>query len=73
MVVEKNFPVTIYGGRRWKIDDPRRPKDNTYQMQIPGTKWVLDASHTPRLGNGHKVNECWDPNLANCKIFNASE
>ena len=72
-VVESHMPVTIYGGLLWKLDDPKRPKDNTYQMLIPGTKWVLDASHGPKIGRGHRINECWNPALASVKVFSASK
>ena len=60
-----NIHFLLYGGKVYK--DAEKPADNTYQMQIPGTNTVIDASHGPAIGTGHTVNECWDPELANCK------
>ena len=42
-------------------------------MLIPGTNTVIDASHGAAIGTGDTVNECWDPELANCRPAPYSE
>ena len=65
--IEMNIYFIVYGGRVFALDDPNLPKDNTYQMLIPGTNSVIDASHGAAIGTGDTVNECWNPELANCR------
>ena len=60
--------VATYNGIRYVNTDPNLPSDNTYQIGIPGTNFVIDASKT-RVGRGHFINECWDPAKANCKFI----
>ena len=71
--IEMNIYFIVYGGKVFPIDDPDLPTDNTYQMLIPGTNTVIDASHGAAIGTGDTVNECWDPELANCRPAPYSE
>ena len=68
MDLRNGFTCDIYGGRIYgKNRKNVKPKDNTYQLGIPGTQVTLDASHGPAIGKGHKINECWNPEHANVK------
>ena len=71
--IEKSILFIVYGGRVYPLDDPDLPTDNTYQMLIPKTNYVIDASHGPAIGTGHNINECWNPELANCRATPYSE
>ena len=65
-IIHKDDVAALYGGRLYPLSAPKqKPTDNTYQILIPGCKVVIDAAHGPAFGNGHKVNECWNPELAN--------
>ena len=72
-VVKKGAPLTAYPGLVWELDDKNLPKDNCYQVliSIPGTRLVVDAAtmidELPPFGRGHKINECWNSDLANVK------
>jgi hypothetical protein len=68
-----NSIVALYIGLLWKVGDPRIPDDNSMQCHIPGTDFLIDARpygkyEGPAHGKGHKINECWNPELANCRI-----
>ena len=41
--VKKDFPLTAYPGLIWELGDKNLPKDTSYQVLIPGTKFVIDA------------------------------
>ena len=69
--VKKVAPLTAYPGLVWELDDKNLPKDNSYQNLIPGTRLVVDAAtmidELPPFGRGHKINECWNSDLANVR------
>ena len=69
--VKIGAPITAYPGLVWGLDDHNLPKDNSYQILIPGTNFVIDAGNMIHpFGRGHMINECWDDNLANVKAKN---
>ncbi len=73
-----NIIVVLYIGLRWKVGHPTIPADNTYQCAIAGTDYLIDARPNgnyggPAHGKGHKINECWNPELANCCILTGAK
>ena len=66
--VPDNTDVTIYMGMVAVSGDPRISKDNTYQMGIPGTRLIIDATGIDQSqGKGQFLNECWFPNKASAR------
>ena len=68
---KKGAPLTAYPGLVWELVDKNLPKDNTYHVLIPNTGLLVDAStmidELPPFGRGHKINECWNSDLANVR------
>ena len=41
--VKFDCPVAAYPGLVWDLNSPNIPKDNSYQVLIPGTGLIIDA------------------------------
>ena len=71
--VEANVFIIVYAGKVYSLDDPNLPKDKTYQQIIPGSRRVIDASHGPKLGTGHTINQSFIDERLNVRAYACSK
>ena len=71
--IEANIFFIVYAGKVYSLDDPNLPKDKTYQTIIPGTRRVIDASHGPKIGTGHTINQSFIDERLNVRAYACSK